>query len=164
MTPADTSAIANAIIAHLGADALLLSLMPNGVYYDIAPPGSTRFVTVTLVDAADVATFEGRAIEDAHYLIQAIALSATQPNVAAAALRIEELLEDVPLTVAGYGWLTTYRTRPVRESAPDQLDHSQLWHHRGGYFRVQMTPLAADAAGQGPPRLPSLGNRGVNGG
>jgi hypothetical protein len=142
MTPADTSAIANAIIATLGADALLLSLMPNGVYYDIAPPGSTRFVTVTLVEGADLAEFGRRAIEDAHYLIQAIALSSTQPNVAAAALRIEELLEDVPLSVAGYGWLTTYRTRPVRESAPDPIDRSQLWHHRGGYYRVQMTPLA----------------------
>ena len=50
---ADSSDIANALIAKLGSDAELLALCPNGVYRDQAPPGATRFVIVSLMAGED---------------------------------------------------------------------------------------------------------------
>ena len=73
----DSSAIDAAIVAALQADAALASLMPDGVYMDIAPPGLQRYVIVSLVIAEDRATFEGRAIEDCLYLVKAVMLTTT---------------------------------------------------------------------------------------
>ena len=50
---ADTSDIAAALIAKLGSDSALLALCPNGVYWDQAPPGATRFVIVSLRHGED---------------------------------------------------------------------------------------------------------------
>jgi hypothetical protein len=55
--PSDSSDVDNALVAKLGADSTLLALMPNGVYWDEAPQGSTRFVIVSLVDERDTAMF-----------------------------------------------------------------------------------------------------------
>ena len=102
---ADTSDIASALIAKLGSDAELLSLCPNGVYWDEAPPGSTRFVIVAFINAIDRGVFGRRAIEEGIYLVEARMLSTVQgANIKRAAARIDELLEDQPLTVAGYTW------------------------------------------------------------
>jgi len=65
--PPDSSAIDAAIVAALLADAALSALMPDGVFVDEASPGAQRFVIVSLLSSLDVATFGGRAIEDARY-------------------------------------------------------------------------------------------------
>ena len=140
---ADTSDIAAALIAKLGSDPELLSLCPNGIYWDEAPPGSTRFVIVSFVNAIDQGVYGRRAIEDGLYMVEARMLS-TVPgaNIKRAAARIDELLEDQPLTVAGYTWMTTHRTEPVRVTEVDEIDPSIRWHRRGGQYFVQMS-LAA---------------------
>src|SRR4051812_19382441 len=97
--PSDSSDIDNALIAKLGADSALLALMPNGVYYDEAPQGSTRFVIVSLVIEQDEAMFGGRAFEDALYLVKAVSLSTAGGNVKDAAARIDALLENGTLLV-----------------------------------------------------------------
>jgi len=61
----DSASIDNAIIAKLGSDATLLSLVPNGIYMDEAPQGMTRFVIVSLIDESDEPVFGARAYEDA---------------------------------------------------------------------------------------------------
>jgi hypothetical protein len=140
---ADSSDIASALIAKLGSDTELLALCPNGVYWDQAPPGSTRFVIVSLVSAADLGVFGGRAIEEGIYLVEARMLS-TVPgaNIKAAAARIDVLLEDQPLTVAGYVWSTTHRTEPTRITEVDELDPSIRWFRRGGQYRIEMSHSA----------------------
>jgi predicted PhzF superfamily epimerase YddE/YHI9 len=67
----DSSDVDNALVAKLGADSALLALMPNGVYWDEAPQGATRFVIVSLIDEHDEQQFSARAFEDALYLIEA---------------------------------------------------------------------------------------------
>jgi hypothetical protein len=137
---ADTSDIASALLAKLGSDAELLSLCPNGVYWDEAPPGSTRFVIVAFINAIDRGVFGRRAIEEGIYLVEARMLSTVQgANIKRAAARIDELLEDQPLTVAGYTWSTMHRLEPVRMTEVDEVDPSIRWHRRGGQYFIEMS-------------------------
>lgn len=135
----DSSLIDNALIAKLGADATLLGHCPNGVYWEEAPPGATRFVIVSLVDAVDEPQFGGRAYEDAVYLVKAVALSTAGANIQAAAARIDALLEDGTLTVSGYTYMAMHREARVRMTEVDDDDPSLRWYHRGGHYRVQQS-------------------------
>jgi hypothetical protein len=141
---ADTSDIAAALIAKLGSDTELLTLCPNGVYWDQAPPGATRFVIVSFVAAEDVGVFGRRAIEDGLYHVEARMLSTVAgANPKAAAARIDAVLEDQPLTVAGYVWMTTHREAPTRMTEIDAVDTSIQWFRRGGHYRIQMSLVGA---------------------
>lgn len=133
---ADSSAIENALIARLGADAALLALMPNGVYYGVAPPGSTRYVTVLIDTSADVAAFGKRAQEDTRYRVHAVGLSSDHPDMRAAAYRIDQLLEDEPIDVDGFVWATLYRVSRIRDADPDPSNPSLTWQYRGGIYRA----------------------------
>lgn len=137
---ADSQDIDQALIAKLGSDAALLALCPNGVYPDEAPPNMTRFVIVSLIDEADTSAFGGRAIEDALFLVEARMRS----NVAgidpkAAAARIDALLENAVLVVAGFKTMTVQRESRIRMTEPDDADPSIRWYRRGGNYRVQMS-------------------------
>ena len=136
----DSSDIDNALVVKLSGDATLLALCPNGVYVDEAPPGMTRFVIVRLVDEADEATYvKGRTIEDALYAVEARMLSTAGGNIKAAAARIDVLLEDQPLTVTGYTWMTLHRESRTRLTEVDDADPSIRWYRRGGEYRCQMS-------------------------
>ena len=135
----DSSDIDNALVAKLGGDATLLSYMTNGVYVDEAPPGSTKFVIVSLVDEADEPQFGGRSFENALYLVKAVALSTAAANIKAAAARIDALLEGGTLTAAGYSLMTMTREARVRLTEVDEVDASIRWQHRGGQYRVVMS-------------------------
>jgi len=141
---ADTSDICAALIAKLGSDTELLGLCPNGVYRDEGYPGMTRFVIVSLMGGEDLGVFGRRAIEAAVYLVEARMLS-TVPgaNIKAAAARIDALLEDQPLTVAGYTWMTMHREEPIGITEVDALDPSLRWFRRGGRYRIEMSHTAA---------------------
>jgi hypothetical protein len=141
---ANTSDIASALIAKLGSDAELLALCPNGVYWDQAPPGSTRFVIVSFIAAEDIGVFGRRAVEDGIYLVEARMLSTvTGGNVNAAAARIDVLLEDQALAVAGYAWSTMHRIEPTRLTEVDEIDPTIRWYRRGGHYRIEVSHAAA---------------------
>jgi hypothetical protein len=133
---ADSSDIDNALIALLGADATLLSLCPNGVYYDEAPPNSTRFVIVSLADQHDEPMFRSRAFEDSLYLVKAVMLSTAGGDIKSAAARIDALLDQQTLTVSGYSVTTIRRDSRVRITEVDDEDKSIRWYHRGGQYQV----------------------------
>jgi hypothetical protein len=132
----DSSAIDNALIALLGADATLLSYCTNGVYWDEAPPNSTKFVIVSFVDQHDEPMFNATAFEDGLYLVKAVMLSTAGGDVKAAADRIQTLLHQQPLTVAGYGVSVMRRDSRVRMTEVDEVDSSIRWFHRGGNYQV----------------------------
>src|SRR5262245_10060024 len=136
---ADSSDIDNALIAKLGSDAALLALMPNGVYWGVAPPQSTRFVIVSLVDESDSRDFGTRSYEDAVYLVKAVSLSTANGDMKGAAARIDALLDGGMLTVAGYTLMAMYRELRVRPPVEiDDVDPTIRWYHRGGHYRVMM--------------------------
>lgn len=136
---ADSSDIDNALIARLGGDATLLALAPNGAYWEEAPPGSTRFVIVSLVDEVDEQQLGGRSYEDALYAVEVRMLSSASGNPKAAAARIDVLLEDVPLVVTGYSPMRLHRESRIRVTEVDEVDPSIRWYRRGGNYRVQMS-------------------------
>jgi hypothetical protein len=143
----DSSDIDAALVSKLGADAALLNLMKNGVYVDQAPPGSERFVIISLVEEVDDRQFGGRSHEDALYLVKAVALSTATPPVGAsisadaksAAARIDALLEGGTLTVAGYTLMALHRESRIRITEVDDVDPAIRWFHRGGQYRLVMS-------------------------
>lgn len=142
----DSSDVDNALVAKLGADATLLALMPNGVYFDEGPPNATRLVIVSLVDEHDEPQFGGRAFEDALYLVKAVALSKPSAPLPSnvmkdAAARIDALLENGTLTVPGYGLMTMQRDSRIRSTEVDEIDSSIRWQHRGGRYQVMVAPV-----------------------
>lgn len=133
---ADSSDIDQALIARLGGDATLLGYMPNGVYWDEAPPNSNRFVIVSLITESDVQQFGGRSHEDALYLVKAVALSTVNANMKAAAARIDALLDGYSLTATGYSPMLLQREERIRITEVDDVDPDIRWQHRGGHYRV----------------------------
>lgn len=147
MIAVDSSDIDAALMAVLQNDATLKAAMPDGVFFGLASKSiatgnnSTRFVLVSILESHDEAVFGGRAIESVLYLVQAVSLSGDSKG---AAKRIDQLLEDQPLTVGGYTWMSTGREQRIRELERDDVDASIVWTHRGGMYRVEMS---IDAAG-----------------
>jgi hypothetical protein len=143
----DSSDIDNALMATLGADSVLLSVMPNGVYWDEAPPNSTRFVIVSLAESHDEPQFGERSFEDVIYQVEAVALSTTMADMKAAARRIDELLDPQPpappamFTIPGYQIMVTQRERRIRQTEVDEINPSIRWNHRGGHYRLVASPL-----------------------
>jgi hypothetical protein len=144
---ADASAIDAAVITTLAGDATLAALLPGGVHFGLAPQGTTAFALVTIDETAEVSVFSAvpaqrRAIEAITYAVQAVVATTAMAPATDAAARIDALLADQPLTVPGYGWLSTVRVNRIRD--PGDLDPSEKsvrWQHHGGRYRVQVTPL-----------------------
>jgi hypothetical protein len=143
---ADSSAVDTAVISTLASDATLAALLPGGVHFGLAPQGKTSFALVTIDETADISVFAEapaarRAIESITYAVQAVVQTKETAPAAAAAARIDALLEDQPLTVSGYGWLSTVRVERIREPGElDPTDTNLRWQHHGGRYRVQVTP------------------------
>lgn len=129
----DSGAIDAAVVGRLGSDTTLLGLMPNGVHFDSAPAGSTKFVLVRLQVSPDSLKFDGRAFEEPTYSVIAIAKDTSWAGVRQAAKRIDELLEGVPLTVDGFGPIIFSRTERQRYSNQDPSDDVS-WKHAGGIY------------------------------
>jgi len=147
----DSSDIDNAIVAKLGSDAALLALMPNGVYFGLAPEKSTQYVLVSLADTADVHEFGGRAWETFVYAVKAVELSTGggARNIKAAAARIDAILDPPPpapplaLTIPGYKLQLARRRDSIRYDEIDDIDRSIRWSHRGAEFTVWVSPRSS---------------------
>lgn len=144
----DSSDIDAALVTKLQADATLAALAPDGWYIDEAPAGKTQFGIVSLVDEHDTPIFEGRASEDALYLVKHVELSTVAvKHSKAAAARIDALLDPQPpaaratLTIAGYAFQVMRRESRIRMTEVDAVDASIRWSHRGGRYQVVAAPI-----------------------
>jgi hypothetical protein len=138
---ADPVEVDKAVIARLLADAPLMALCPDGVYWDIARHGATRFVIVSQIDHADIDMFNGAAFEEFEYLVKAVVLSTTGVDVKTAAARIHVALQDAPLTPVGY--TVTRCRRSGRVPAFTEIDDDNpdaRWQHFGGQYQVVASP------------------------
>lgn len=138
--PPDSSLIDAALVTLLSNDAQLKSIMPDGVYFDEAPPNLRNFVIVSLFAEDDRQAFDGRIVDDALYVVKAVSFGTSGSAVKAAAFRIDQLLENQTLVVAGFGCAAMFRESRIRYPEVDDLDPNIRWQHRGGHYRVQMTP------------------------
>jgi hypothetical protein len=132
----DSSNVDAALTAKLLADATLMALATDGVYFDEATAGKTKFVILSLVTESDEPMFGARAFEDATYLVKYVELGTSGINAKAAAARIDVLLEQGTLTVTGYGLMVMRRVERVRYTEVDDVDSSIRWQHRGGRYQI----------------------------
>lgn len=133
---ADSSEVDSALIAKLMADGPLMASMTDGVYFDEASQGKTKFVIVSLVTEFDEPMFGARAYEDATYLVKAVALGSSGADVKTAAARIDAVLDGQPLTVTGYKLMVMQRVERIRYTEVDEIDKSIRWQHRGGRYQI----------------------------
>lgn len=136
---ADSSAIDQALMAVLSGDQTLMALVPDGVFWEAAPPKATRFVLVSLVESHDEPMFDGRAYEDAVYLVTAVMLKTANGNIQGAAARMDVILEGATLFATGYTPMVIARESRVRLTEVDEVDDTIRWFHRGGHYRVVMS-------------------------
>jgi hypothetical protein len=155
-----SSAISSALITKLLADATLMALTPDGVFYGVAGPsmavaGATakRFVIVSLVTCENVPVFGRRSHQHALYLVEARILSSSVANaltrVHDAAERIDALLDPQPpaapatLTIPGYTLMGLSQNEPTEDIEFDDADASIQWNRCGGRYDVWAAPIAA---------------------
>jgi len=136
----DASDVDAAIVAKLAGDATLTALMPDGVFMDIAPSGTTRFVIVSLATHEDDYMLGEAAYEKSVYLVKAVERNISGTTVKAAAARIHALLQDVRLTIAGYVHMLTQREERIRYTEVDPDEPDTRWQHRGGRYAVFVSP------------------------
>lgn len=142
----NSSLIDAAIVQALYDDPELKSLS-EGVFMDEAPASKRRFILVSLVDSVDEPMFSdgvtpATAFEEGLYLVKYVSLGAGGSSASDAAARIHDVLQDIPIDVDGYAWLSTVREERVRMAEVDDRDPDLRWHHRGGRYRVRMEPLS----------------------
>ena len=141
---ADSSLVDAAVITTLASDSALLAILPDGVFFDEAPPACRRFAIVSLVDSSGIPTWDPgggvvRAMDDRVYAVTAV-VKGTTGDIAAAAARINALLHNQSLSVSGYTFTSTAwdeELGDIRYTEVDDLDASIRWQHRGAHYRVQ---------------------------
>jgi hypothetical protein len=132
-----------AVLQVLQADAALRLLLPDGVFFAEARPGSTRFVIVSLVSSVEAPMFGGPAYKDTVYLVEARALTtaASSTDVENAFARITTLLTDAELTMPEYGAMLTQFEEELETVEVDDIDPSIRWNRVGGHLHVMVAPL-----------------------
>lgn len=130
-----------AITAKLAGDAALMALLPDGVYFDLAPEGSKAFVLVAHLAHVDEPLLNGEtAWEQFTYLVKAVAPGPTAETAKAGAARIHELLEGALLMPEGYVDMHCARVERVRALERDDINEVR-WNHRGGHYEVWVSPV-----------------------
>lgn len=136
--PPDSATIDGAILSLLSGDAALRALLPDGVYFDEAPPNLHYFALVSLFKEDDAPVFGERAIEDCLYVIQAVTFGTSASKALDAAARIDALMEAATLTAAGFECMSVSREERIRYPEIDAIDPSVRWQHVGAHYRVSM--------------------------
>jgi Concanavalin A-like lectin/glucanases superfamily len=142
--PQDSSAIEDAVIATLRADAALAALMPDGVYKGVADPGAQRFVLVDQIAELDAVLFgRRRAFEDFLFLVKAVGLEPSGGAVRAAAARIDTILDPpgarAVIDIPGYRLMACRRVAHVHPAPEnDDANPTAQWLHRGGQYQVMV--------------------------
>ena len=138
----DANEVDRAVVGVLADDAELAALLPDGVYWDLAPAGSSQFVLVSLSESRGMPELnDGDTFRALTYLVKAVARGTSSAPTAAADARIQALLDhgaiDLPAAagcaVMAIRWLDRVR---YSEITPD----AEQWQHRGGRYEVSVTP------------------------
>lgn len=131
-----------ALLQILQQDTALRLLLPNGVWFAEAPPGSTRFGILQLVSSAEVPMFGGSAYKDAIYLVEARALMTSGADVEQAFARITTLLTDTELSIPGYGAMLVQFEEEIETVEVDDIDPSIRWNRCGGHLHVMVASVS----------------------
>lgn len=144
----DSTRIDTAVLQKIAGDATLTALLPNGAFFDSAPPKSSRYCLLSVVDGIDARRFEGRSHESIRFMVKAVILSSTanaNTDASKAAARIDQLLDPQPpdpplaLSIPGYVLMASFRDLDlprIRYEELDAVDPTIRYFHRGGHYLV----------------------------
>lgn len=138
---ADPSKIDEAVVAKLETSDDLREIFTDGVFFDVAPNGATKFVLVSLVIAEDedVMGEVDAGIQKNLYLVKAVDKSPSDANAKTGARLIHALLQKTSLVIDGYDHMVTKRVERIRASEVDD-DSDVRWQHQGGRYEVWASP------------------------
>jgi hypothetical protein len=135
----DPSVVDEALVAVLQNDTAIKGLLPDGVYWDVAPPAAVAFAVVSLVTGGGVSVFGGRVIDDTLYAVKAVVRDG-HGSIASAAAAIDAVLDEGTLSVTGFEAM--YRDDldgRIRFTEIDDFDRAIRWQHRGARYHVQIS-------------------------
>jgi hypothetical protein len=136
----DASAVESAIIGKLAADPELAGLLPDGVFWDLARQGATRFALVSLSESRALAEInDGETLRAFVYQIKAVALGADSDPIVAADRRIHALLDHGSLELGAAG-CSLMIMRFVDRIRYTEISEGDTWQHRGARYEVTVTP------------------------
>lgn len=136
----DSSAVDVAVIGALRADATLATLLPDGVWPDVAPQAKERFVIVSMPTHEDTYEENREAFERFTYLVKAVIKSTSTTIANQAESRIRAVVEGVT-TITGYRRVNMQRTERVAYTEVDPDNPDAHWQHRGGLFELLVEPV-----------------------
>jgi hypothetical protein len=137
----DATEVERALIGKLAADATLAAAMPDGVYYDLAPIGSTKFIIVSLSSSRGLYELnDGETLRAFIYVVKGVALGTGSSAVAAADKRIQELIDRQPLDLPPEAGATLMVARWVDRIRFTENANNDVWQHRGARYEITVTP------------------------
>ncbi len=137
---ADSAAVDSAIIGALYNDATLKGLLPDGVYFGIAPQSKTKCAVVMLPTHVDTDIFQGTGFEESTYMVKALVRDNSVTTANQAAARIDTIMQTLAAPT-GYVLTVSKRTERIAYTEPDPNNPDQMWQHRGGLYDVMVEPL-----------------------
>lgn len=141
----DAGLVDAAVMELLANDAALAALCPDGVYWDVRPPGlpaPTAFVIVSHFTHTETPGLAGSTLyERAVYWVVARILSTSTAEARQAAARIHELLHGtiLDLTAAGYTAMHCARLDRRHDTDVDPVN-KVTWQYHGGQYELTSYP------------------------
>ncbi len=130
------NAVVKALREKLLADATLVAMLadPKAVWEDVAPQGSGHpFIVINLHTGPKEFTFEGLAFDKPLYLIKAVDKSSSAVKAGDIAARVQVVLTDAMLNVAGRQHCYL---RPENVVSYSEVEGSNTYRHRGDLYRL----------------------------
>lgn len=142
---ADTVRVHEALVAYLAADATLLALCPDGVWWSVPPQGATAVVVVVLIDHHDQPGLDATTLyERSDYLVKAMHRLTDGAISHGAAARIDELLHHAELDLSAAGYRAMVCRRIEHFTPPLTIDpaNQARWRQEGGRYELLSHPTA----------------------
>lgn len=137
----DAGEVERALIGKLDADPALSASLPDGVFYDLAPIGSTKFVIVSLSTSRGLYELnDGETLRALVYVVKAVVLGTGGATIADADRRIQELIDRQPLDLPAAAGATLMVARWVDRIRYTENVDGETWQHRGARYEITVTP------------------------
>jgi hypothetical protein len=131
------------LLAKLQADAALVALVPDGIYFGEAKTAALKFCQVAQIHQDNDDMFEAVAFESILYQIKVVIQNTSAVPAIDAAKRIEAVmraLTPASFTPANYRLMSVQRTMRIRYTERDKANADLIWQHHGAQYDVRMVP------------------------
>lgn len=133
--------VEKALIGKLSADAELIGYLSDGIYYDLARQGATRFGIVSLSTSRGLYELnDGETFRAFTYVVKAVVLGNGNDPVAKADARIQALIDRQPLALPPESGASLMVARWVDRVRYTETANNEFWQHRGGRYEITVTP------------------------